>query len=129
MAENELPLERQDPAKNAKKAKKVEKPKAKKEKNTAHAPLLVEFTVTLSVIILVMVFFTIVGVSLMTGTSLLDFVIRTSISLLILGSLLFLIAHQIASAMKPSREEKKPEVPNEPKETPELAAPASAEVK
>lgn len=129
MAENELPLERQEPAKNAKKAKKVEKPKAKKEKSIAHAPLLVEFTVTLSVIILVMVFFTIVGVSLVTGTSLLDFVVRTSISLLILGSLLFLIAHQVASAMKPTREEKKPEAPSEPNETKELEAPASAEVK
>ncbi|MBK6791020.1 MAG: hypothetical protein IPG80_00450 [Anaerolineales bacterium] len=129
MAENELPLERQDPAKNAKKAKKVEKPKAKKEKNTAHAPLLVEFTVTLSVVILVIVFFTIVSVSLVTGTSLIDFVVRTSISLLILGGLLFLIAHQVASGMKPSREVKKPVEPVEPKETKELEAPALSEVK
>ena len=94
MADKEITLDRQAPAEEK---KPVEKNAKKKDADGATLPVLVEFTVTVCVIFLVLVFFTIVGVSLFTGATLLDFVIRTSVSLLVIGSLLTLIARQISS--------------------------------
>ncbi len=96
MADKEITLDRQAPAEEK---KPVEKNAKKKDADGATLPVLVEFTVTVCVIFLVLVFFTIVGVSLFTGATLLDFVIRTSVSLLVIGSLLTLIARQISSGM------------------------------
>lgn len=91
MADNEISLDRQDPAEAGKQAD-----KSQKETDGVTPPVLVEFTVTLSAIFLVLVFFTIVGISLVTGANLLDFVVRTSISILVIGSLLVVIARQIS---------------------------------
>lgn len=88
--------------KNTTKPAKPEEKAKKKEKDVAHAPLLVEFTITTSVIILVVVFFTIVAISVLTGATLLDFVVRTSISILVIGILLLLIVRQISSGMSNS---------------------------
>lgn len=96
MTDKEISLDRQAPAEVK---KPVEKSAKKKDADSAPLPVLVEFTVTVSVIFLVLVFFTIVGVSLFTGATLLDFVIRTSISLLVLGILLTLIARQVSFGM------------------------------
>ena len=60
-------------------------------------PVLVEFTITMSVIILVIVFFSMVGISLLTGAKLLDIVLRTSLSLILVGLLLLFISRQIIS--------------------------------
>jgi len=75
---------------------------AKKEEKKKEAPLpvLVEFTITVCVIILAAVFLVIVGVSLYTGVSLSAFVIRTSVSVLALGLLLALLARQVIQGMK-----------------------------
>lgn len=94
MADNEIPLDRQDPAEPVKKA---EKPK--KETERMRLPLLIEFTVMVCAIFLVLVFFTIVGISVLTGANLLDFVTRTSISIAVIGSLLVIIARQISTGM------------------------------
>ena len=93
MADNEISLDRQIPAEAAKQA--VDQ----KKKDDVRLPLLIEFTITVCAAILVTVFLTIVVMSLLTGATLLDFVIRTSISILILGSLLTSIARQVSSAM------------------------------
>ena len=103
MADKEITLERTDPAEEQKQAD-----KAKKGTDDAHPPVLVEFTVMLSVILLVAVFFTIVGISLLNGSNLLDFVIRTSISILVLGILLLAITRQIVLGMSSEKNEKQP---------------------
>lgn len=95
MADNEISLERHDPAEE-------EKKKAASSKQAAvnvPAPVLVEFTITVSVIFLVLVFFTVAGVLLVKGSTLLDFVFRTSVSLVVIGGLLAIIARQISSAV------------------------------
>ncbi len=103
MADKEIILERHGPAEEEKQAA-----KPKKETDGTHPPLLIEFTVMLSAILLVAVFFTIVGISLMNGSGLLDFVIRTSISILVLGSLLLIITRQISSGMSSVEKAKQP---------------------
>lgn len=70
--------------------------KAKKEPEGGYLPVLVELTFTLSAIIIVVVFLTVVGISIYNGASLLDTVIRTGVSLVILGMLLIPLARQIA---------------------------------
>ncbi|HND91536.1 MAG TPA: hypothetical protein PLI75_07120 [Anaerolineales bacterium] len=105
MADNEISLERQDPAEE-------EKKKADSSKQTAAnapAPVLVEFTITVSVIFLVLVFFTVSGVLLVKGSTLLDFVFRTSVSLVVIGGLLAIIARQISSATTSQRKDSQPE--------------------
>ena len=103
MADKEITLERHDPAEEEKQAD-----KSKKGTVDVHPPVLIEFTVMLSAIVLVAVFFTIVGVSLLNGSNLLDFVIRTSISILVLGSLLLALTRQISSGMSSVKKEKQP---------------------
>ncbi len=93
MADKEITLERNDPAEEKKQA---DKPK---KETAGHPPLLIEFTVMLSAILLVAIFFIVVGISFLNGASLLDFVIRTSISIVVLGSLLLTITRQISSGM------------------------------
>jgi hypothetical protein len=148
MADNEITLDKKDPAEeapsadkskkaadNSKKAvdKKAQKAaeKAKKAADKAkkaadegpRPPLLIEFAVTASVILLVVVFLTIAGISLINGASLIDFVIRTSISTLALGCLLLIITRQISIGIyspeaAPEEEEKKVPDESEPPQTP-----------
>lgn len=102
MADKTKSPEPQLPAETGKKAAKVKKQKQVKPKAEAEAvrlPVLVELTITLCVIFLVIVFFTMIGVSLVAGAKLLDLVIRTSISILIIGFLLILIARQVSMGM------------------------------
>jgi len=88
-----------DAGKQADKGK-PEKPKAKeKEASLPPLPVLAEFTVTVCTILLVILFFTIVGVLLFTGANLTAFIVRTSVSLLVIGGLLVLIARQIIQGM------------------------------
>jgi hypothetical protein len=110
VAENEITLDKQEPAKVEKKAEKPKKVKPvkvkpKKETDNIILPVLVEFTVTFSVIFVVLLFFAIVGVSFVTGTTLLDFVVHTSISILVIGGILAIIARQIAFGVLASHTE------------------------
>ena len=93
VADNDILLDRQPSA-----DVEVEK-KAGKKAESVRLPLLAEFTITLSAIIVVIVFLTIVVNSLLRGVTLMDFVIRTSISILVVGGLLTLIARQITSGL------------------------------
>ncbi len=105
MADNDISLERHDPAEEEKK-----KADASKQAAThAPAPVLVEFTITVSVIFLVLVFFTVTGVLLVKGSTLLDFVFRTSVSLVVIGGLLAIIVRQISAAATSQRKNPQPE--------------------
>jgi hypothetical protein len=75
------------------------KDKQEKEPKKSSLPVLAEFTITVCTIILVIIFFTIVVISVLTGTSLVTFVFRTSISMLVIGGLLVFIARQIIQGM------------------------------
>lgn len=62
-------------------------------------PVLVEFTFTMSAIFLILLFLTIVGLSWLTNTKLLDIAIRASVGTLGMGGLLMLITRQISSGV------------------------------
>ena len=83
--------------------------KAKKEPEGGYLPVLVELTFTLSAILIVVVFLTVVGISIYNGASLLDTVIRTGVSLLVLGMLIIPLVRQIAiGVMTPGSAKEEP---------------------
>lgn len=85
MAENQNPSESQA----------ADAGKDKKKADDLFLPTLVEFTFTASAIILIILFLTIVGVSLVAGAKFLDIVIRASVAMLVVGSLLMFISRQV----------------------------------
>jgi hypothetical protein len=101
VADKEVTLDQQAPAEDKKRAD-------TSKKDEAHPPLLIEFMVTLSAIILVVVFFGHRWDLFGDGATLLDFVIRTSISILIIGGLLVIITRQISSGMSAAGKENLP---------------------
>ncbi len=86
---NVPPSEQQVPAAKSKANK-------KNESDGAMLPILVEFTFTFSAVILSILFLTVVSILVLSGAKLLDIVIRTSITMLVIGGLLILISQQIA---------------------------------
>jgi hypothetical protein len=90
MADNEDSSERQDP---------VEENKKKKETDSIPLPILVEFTYTSSAIILILLFLTMIGISLLTNATLLDTIIRTTVTMLVIGGLLIFLSRQISSGV------------------------------
>lgn len=73
--------------------------KKEKEVESVRLPFLVEFTYTISTILLILFGLTVIGISFITGASLLNLVIRTSVAILVMGSLLMLISSQISSGV------------------------------
>lgn len=121
MADNEKPPEPGKPdaaEKPAETGKPVKAPKAPKpaKKDDVHLPVLVEFTVLVAIFIIVLVFFTVAGVSILTGATLLDFVVRTSITLLVIGVPVVFLAQQVTSGLTVSDvlSEEKPDQAAEP---------------
>ncbi len=94
--ENEVNSVNETPAEKSEAIKKESKKKEAPQTDGVILPVLVEFTFTVSVIILAILFTTVVGVSLLTGAKLLDIVIRTSATMLVVGGLLILISRQIS---------------------------------
>ncbi len=107
MAENEvLAATEQTPA-EPKKALKLpafgkgaKGPNAPKPKSPrAYLPVLVEFSFTFSVVFLILVFLTLTVVSVLSRTPLLEYVLRTSVSMVVLGGLLVLFSRQVSTGM------------------------------
>jgi hypothetical protein len=82
-------------AKQEKKKKEKKQPKA----DDAQLPVLVELAYSISVILLIFVGLAVMIVSVITGASLLNLVLRTSAAILAMGSLTVLIFHQISSGV------------------------------
>ena len=76
--------------------KPVKVAKQKKKADGISLPLLIEFIFTFSAIILIFVFLSMSFVSWLTGATLFDFVLRTSVSMLVQGSLLLLVSRQVS---------------------------------
>lgn len=84
--------------KKAPKPRKEKKPKAPKT-DGVQLPVLVEFTYTISIILLILLGLAMIVISFLTGASLLNLVLRTSVAILVMGSLLMLIASQVSSGV------------------------------
>jgi hypothetical protein len=86
-----------EPKVSAEIVKDKKKTKTKVETEGVFLPVLIEFTFTFSAIVLILLFLTVVSICLLTGATLLDIVIRTSVTMLVIGGLLILISRQISS--------------------------------
>ncbi len=71
----------------------------KKEPKSVPLPLLVEFGFTASIIFLLLLDLLVVIILLLSGASLVDLVIRTSVTTLVMGSLLMLLSWQLATGV------------------------------
>jgi|SRR5215208_4011586 len=79
------------------KSKKEKKEKRKME--GLRLPVLVEFTYTASILLLIVLALTVVVNSLLTGATLLALVLRTSVAILVMGGLLAVISSQVSSGL------------------------------
>ena len=78
------------------------KPRKEKKKTQAddiQLPVLVELTYSISIILLIFVGLAVIVVSVLTGASLLNIILRTSASMLSMGSLVVLIFHQVSTGV------------------------------
>lgn len=80
---------------------KSKRPRSSKKKETddLRLPLLVELTFTISVLFIILVSLSVLITSIVSGANLLHLVLRTGVTLLVLGSLVTLISSQISSGM------------------------------
>lgn len=83
------------PKKNNKEANK----QPKKEVNSVPLPVLVEFTYTASVLLLIVLALTIFVLSALSGASLFTLVLRTSVTIFVMGGLLTFISSQVSSGL------------------------------
>ena len=93
----ETPAAPKAPAK-PRKDKKKPKPKPK-QTDAVRLPVLVELTYALSTILLVFVGLAMMITSFLNGATLLNLVLRTSVALLVIGSLLVFISSQVSSGV------------------------------
>src|SRR5574338_95893 len=111
----------------AKPAEAAKPPKLKKEKKQKASgdvklPFLLEFTYTISTLILIFLAMAIIITSFMVGASLYVIVLRTVVAVVVIGGLLMLISSQISSgllfAAKLEQEETEKKLNEAPIETP-----------
>jgi hypothetical protein len=127
------PLDQQTPVKAEKvKSKRVRAPK-KKDTDDLRLPVLVELTYTVSILFLIFVSLTMMVTSFISGTNLLNLVLRTGVAILVIGSLVTVISSQISSGMLAAIRAEKEEFgkaqaeENEPQPAAELADAVQAE--
>jgi hypothetical protein len=78
------------------KAKKA-KEKAKKDNDNVPLPFLVEFAITFSTAFLIVADLAIAGLSFLSGASLMDILIRTAVTTIVLGMLLWFFTMQVSN--------------------------------
>jgi hypothetical protein len=117
-------------------------PKARKEKkkkenkkppvDDMQLPVLVELTYTVSILLFIFVGLTVVIVSVLTGSSLLNLILRTSASMLAMGCLLVIIFNQVSSgvlqaSLVEQEEAQKAQAEEHVQKSEDLKAPATVE--
>ena len=76
---------------------KIVEPKKQKKKNEAELPLLVEFVISFSGLALILVSLIVAGVSFTSGANIVQLVLRTGTTIVVLGCLLLLVSSRVAS--------------------------------
>ncbi len=87
------------PVKPVKPAKPAKPKKEKKQTGGVHLPFLLEFTYTISTVILIFLAVAIIFTSVLAGASLFTALLRAGVAILAVGGLLMLISSQIASGL------------------------------
>lgn len=96
--ENQTNPKTPDESKKSKK-KPIKPKKEKKETNGVQLPVLVEFTYTISILLLIVLALTIIVISFLHGASLFTLVLRTGVTIFVMGGLLTFISSQVASGL------------------------------
>ena len=73
--------------------------KTKKEDDGVRLPVLIEFTYTIAMLLLLFLGLTVIVTAILSGANLLTLLIRTGVTLLLMGGLLMLIFSQVSSVM------------------------------
>ena len=73
--------------------------KTKKEDDGVRLPVLIEFTYTIAMLLLLFLGLTVIVTAILSGANLLTLLIRTGVTLLLMGGLLMLIFSQVSSGM------------------------------
>lgn len=79
--------------------KPVKPKKEQKEVNGVQLPVLVEFMYTISILLLIIMALAVIVISILNGASLLTLVLRTSVTIFVMGGLLIFISSQVASGL------------------------------
>ena len=85
--------------KSKKKKAPVKDRKSRKQVESVRLPFLLEFTYTISTIILILLALIIIITSFLAGASLITIVLRTGVAIAVVGCLLMLISSQISSGL------------------------------
>jgi hypothetical protein len=91
--------DKQAPVKSGKPASRPGKAREKKHSEDVQLPVLVEFAYSLSAIGVVLAALIVAIVSIVKGASLIDLVIRTGVTILVIGGLLILASWQISAGV------------------------------
>ena len=94
-----VPPDKQTPVKSQKSGSKSGQPKEKKNTGDVQLPVLVEFAYSISAIVVILASLIVAIISIVKGASLIDLVMRTSITILVIGSLLMLVSWQISAGV------------------------------
>jgi len=78
---------------------KPKQPKEKKDTENVQLPVLVEFAYSISAIVVILASLTVAIVSLVKGATLIDLVIRTSVTILVIGGLFMLFSWQVSAGV------------------------------
>lgn len=81
------------------KKKPVKPKKGPKEVKGVQLPVLVEFMYTISILLLIVLALTVIGISILNGATLFTLVLRTSVTIFVMGGLLIFISSQVASGL------------------------------
>ena len=87
------------PVKSGKSASKSRQPKVKKDSGDVHLPVLVESAYSISAIVVILASLIVTIISVVKGASLVDLVIRTGVTILVIGGLLTLVSWQISAGV------------------------------
>ena|SRR5690349_13986574 len=96
MLDDKQPAEPPKPAKSIKPAKPK---KEKKQPSGVRLPFLLEFTYTISTLVLIFLALSVIITSFLGGASLFTTLLRTGVALFVVGSVLMLISSQISSGL------------------------------
>jgi len=91
--------DKQRPVKSGKPASKARQPKEKKDSGDVRLPVLVEFAYSISAIVVILASLIVAIISIVKGASLSDLVIRTGVTILVIGGLLTLVSWQISAGV------------------------------
>jgi hypothetical protein len=93
------PDKKQAPVKSGKSTSRPRQPKIKQDTEDVKLPVLVEFAYSISAIVVILAGLIVALISIVKGASLIDLVVRTGVTILVIGGLVILVSWQISAGV------------------------------